>query len=63
VIGILLKLLGWSATLSVLIKYGGAIVAPAPSTITVLIAVWLPSLVMAIVLGYRAWVFLRLPDQ
>lgn len=53
--GFILKVLVISAALSILIKYGGGGLSIAPTSANVLIAVFLPALIMAGVLGWRAW--------
>jgi hypothetical protein len=51
----LLKVLIFSAGVSVLIKYGGPSVPVAATSINALIAVVTPSLILAIALLWRAW--------
>jgi hypothetical protein len=51
----LLKVLILSAGVSVLIKYGGPILAVAATSLNALIAVVTPSLILAIALVWRAW--------
>lgn len=50
----IIKVLILSTALSVLIKYGGQKIAIAPTEIDVLLGVFLPTIVMAILLGWRA---------
>jgi hypothetical protein len=52
-VGFVLKVTGLSIALSIAIKYGGPWLPVAANTPTVLGAIVLPSLVMAIVLGGR----------
>ncbi|MBE9191832.1 hypothetical protein IQ230_16035 [Gloeocapsopsis crepidinum LEGE 06123] len=51
--GFIFKVLLLSTVMSVLIKYGGAYLPILPTTITALIVVLLPSIVMAIALFQR----------
>jgi len=51
--GFIFKVLLLSAVMSVLIKYGGAYLPILPTSITALIVVLLPSIVMAIALFQR----------
>jgi membrane protein implicated in regulation of membrane protease activity len=50
----IVKILILSTALSVFIKYGGQMVAIAPTQIDVLLGVFSPAIVMAILLGWRA---------
>lgn len=49
----IIKVLILSTALSVLIKYGGQMIAIAPTQIDVLLGVFLPTVIMAILLGWR----------
>ncbi|MBW4660816.1 MAG: hypothetical protein KME15_19245 [Drouetiella hepatica Uher 2000/2452] len=53
--GVIFKLLIFSALLSVAIKYAAPSLAIANTNQNALIAVLLPTIVMAIALGWRAW--------
>lgn len=53
-IGFIVKVLILSTVLSVLIKYGGQMAAIAPTQVNVLLGVFLPTIVMAILLRWRA---------
>ena len=52
-VGFILKVMGLSIVLSIAIKYGGGWLPVTGNTPTVLVAILLPSLVMAIGLGWR----------
>lgn len=52
--GFLVKVLVFSAALSLLIKYGGRLLPLAPTTTNALIGVIFPTLVLALALGWRA---------
>jgi hypothetical protein len=52
-VGFVLKVMGLSIALSIAIKYGGPWLPVSGNTPTVLGAIGLPSLVMAIALGWR----------
>lgn len=52
-VGFILKVMALSAALSIAIKYGGPWLPVVGNTPTVLVAILLPSLVMAIGLGWR----------
>lgn len=52
-VGFILKVAGWSIVLSIAIKYGGPWLPVSANTPTVLGAIVLPSLIMAIGLGWR----------
>jgi predicted membrane chloride channel (bestrophin family) len=54
-IGLLLKMLLPSVAISIAIKYLSNSLAPVPTTLNVTIAVFLPSVVLAIALGIRGW--------
>jgi hypothetical protein len=54
-IGLLLKMLLPSVAISIAIKYFSPSLVPAPNTLNVTIAVFLPSVVLAIALGIRGW--------
>ena len=49
--GFILKIILYSTGLSILLKYGGQLVAIKPTTTLVLIIVLLPSLIIGLVLG------------
>jgi hypothetical protein len=53
--GFIFKVLVVSTLLSVAIKYGGPVLQIAETTPNVLVAVFLPTLVVATALGWRAW--------
>jgi hypothetical protein len=53
--GFILKVLVISAALSILIKYVGPILNIGATSVNVLIGVFLPTLIMAGVLGWRTW--------
>jgi hypothetical protein len=52
-IGFIVKVLILSTALSVLIKYGGQMLAIAPSQTNALLGIFVPTLLMAIALGWR----------
>ncbi|WP_157259996.1 hypothetical protein [Chamaesiphon minutus] len=52
-IGLLLKMLLPSVAISIAINYLGTLIAPTPTTGIVLIAVFLPSIALAVFLGVR----------
>jgi hypothetical protein len=54
-IGLLLKMLLPSIAISIAIKYFSTSLTPIPTTPIVLVAVFLPSCVLAISLGIRGW--------
>jgi hypothetical protein len=54
-LGLVLKLLLLSALISILIKTGGPALALPATSVNALIAVMLPPLVLASILGWRAW--------
>lgn len=52
--GFLVKVLVFSAALSLLIKYGGRLLPLAPTATNALIGVIFPTLALALALGWRA---------
>jgi len=52
-IGLIFKVFGVSLLLSLGIKYGGPLLSISPTLTNVLLAIWLPSVTLAIVLGWR----------
>jgi hypothetical protein len=54
-IGLLFKMLLPSVAISIAIKYLSTSLAPIPTTPNVLIAIFLPSVMLAIGLGIRGW--------
>lgn len=52
-IGLIVKVFVLSTALSIAIKYGAPVLPLAPTTANVLLAVWLPAAIAAVVLGWR----------
>jgi membrane protein implicated in regulation of membrane protease activity len=52
-IGLIFKVLVLSTGLSIAIKYGAPALAMPPTTTAVLLAVWLPAAIAALMLGWR----------
>lgn len=52
-IGLILKVLVFSTGLSIAIKYGASALAIPPTTTSVMIAVWFPATIAALMLGWR----------
>ncbi|MCL6436629.1 MAG: hypothetical protein K6T90_20960 [Leptolyngbyaceae cyanobacterium HOT.MB2.61] len=53
--GFLLKVIGLSVGCAIAIKYIGPLLSIPASTTNVLIAIWFPSLLMAVIFGWRWW--------
>ncbi|MBW4692578.1 MAG: hypothetical protein KME27_12515 [Lyngbya sp. HA4199-MV5] len=52
-IELMIKVFALSTALSIAIKYGAPVLSIAPAITTVLIAVWLPTTIMTVILTWR----------